>query len=130
MLYSHDNSFTPRRQMVEGETISADGKFWQFILRPGLRFPDGESVFARDVVSILRRWAIRDAFGKTLMDATDELSAESGCMVPFRLKKPFPRLIQALAKFSSPGPFIIPERRASLGVVRRWARLFYTIKKG
>ncbi len=116
MLYSHDESFTPRRQMVEGETTSADGKLWQFTLRPGLRFHDGEPVLARDVVASLRRWAILDAFGKTLMDATDELSAASDRVVQFRLKKPFPRLIQALAKFSSPGPFIIPERQAVLGI--------------
>jgi peptide/nickel transport system substrate-binding protein len=50
-------------------------KTWRLTLRDGLLFHDGSKVLARDVVASLRRWAVRDAFGQALMDATDELSA-------------------------------------------------------
>jgi peptide/nickel transport system substrate-binding protein len=116
MLYGLDESFTPRRQMVEGETVEDDGKRWRLTLRPGLRFHDGEPVRAADVVASLRRWGSVDAFGITLMRATDALSVVSDRVVEFRLKKPFPRLISALAKFSVPGPWIIPEHQATLPV--------------
>jgi peptide/nickel transport system substrate-binding protein len=59
-LYGVDDQLMPRRQMVEGEEVSADGLTWTFRLRPGLTFHDGESVRAKDVVASVDRWAARD----------------------------------------------------------------------
>jgi peptide/nickel transport system substrate-binding protein len=98
--------------MVAGHTIENDGKLWRLTLRDGLRFHDGAPVLARDVVPSIRRFAARDAFGRALMDATDELRAASDGVVEFRLKKPFPLLPNALGKSGTIMPAIMPERLA------------------
>jgi peptide/nickel transport system substrate-binding protein len=112
-LYGQDGSFTPSPQMLEGHTVENDGKLWNLTLRPGLLWHDGETVTARDCVASIRRWARRDAFGGTLMLATDELSAPDDRTIRFRLNKPFPLLPAALSKPTSPSPVMMPERLAN-----------------
>jgi peptide/nickel transport system substrate-binding protein len=65
------------------------------------------------VVASLRRWAVRDAFGQALMDATDELSAPTDKLVQFRLKRPFPLLPQSLGKPTALMAVVMPERLAN-----------------
>lgn len=112
-LYGQDAGFAVRPQMVEGHTVEADGRLWRLTLRGGLRFHDGEPVRARDVVASIRRFAARDAFGRALMEATDELAAVDDRTVQFRLKRPFPLLPAALGKTGTSMPCIMPERLAS-----------------
>ena len=54
---------------------------WTLTLRDGLRFHDGEQVLARDAVASIKRWAARDAYGRTLFEATDESRRldDAGC---------------------------------------------------
>jgi peptide/nickel transport system substrate-binding protein len=112
-LYGMDGSFTVSPQMVEGHTIENDGKLWKLSLRPGLLWHDGTPVLARDCVASIKRWARRDAFGDTLMQTTDELSAPDDRTIQFRLKKPFPLLPDALGKAASPMCAMMPERLAN-----------------
>lgn len=112
-LYALDEAGAVQPQMVEGHTVSEDGKLWRLTLRPGLKFHDGEPVLARDVVPSLRRWASRDGFGDALMAATDELSAPDDRTVQFRLKRPFPLLPEALAKPTNQMAAIMPARLAA-----------------
>ncbi len=111
-LYGQDAQYNFQPQMVAGHTIEDDGKLWRLTLRDGLRFHDGEPVRAQDVVPSIRRFAARDAFGRALMEATDELAAESDRVVRFRLKRPFPLLPAALGKTGTSMPCIMPERLA------------------
>ena len=111
-LYGQDAQFRIQPQMVAGHTTEQDGRLWRLTLREGLRFHDGEPVRAQDVVPSIRRFAARDAFGRALMEATDELSAADDRTVQFRLKKPFPLLPAALGKTGTSMPCIMPERLA------------------
>jgi peptide/nickel transport system substrate-binding protein len=111
-LYALDEAGVVQPQMVEGHTTEQDGKLWRLTLRDGLRFHDNTPVLARDAVASLRRWAIKDSFGQALFAATDELSAPSDNTVQFRLKRPFPRLSDALAKPTNQVAAIMPERLA------------------
>ena len=111
-LYGQAADYSIQPQMVAGHTTEDDGKLWRLMLRDGLRFHDGEPVLARDVVASIRRFAARDAFGRALMEATDELSAASDKVVQFRLKKPFALLPNALGKTGTSMPCIMPERLA------------------
>ena len=112
-LYGLDESYQPHPQMVEGHVIEDDGKRWTLVLRDGLLFHDGQKVNSRDAVASIRRWAARDAFGASLLAATDELSAPSDTHIVFRLKKPFPALPLALGRGSNTMLPIMPERLAN-----------------
>jgi peptide/nickel transport system substrate-binding protein len=118
-LYALDAEGQPQPQMAEGHTVDADGKIWRISLRDGLKFHDGSPVLARDVVASLKRWATADAFGQALMGATDELSAPSDNVVEFKLKRPFPLLLHAVAKPTNLVAAIMPERLASLPTTPR-----------
>jgi peptide/nickel transport system substrate-binding protein len=111
MLYGIDETLAPRRQMVEAEEVSSDGLTWTFRLRPGLKFHDGEPVLARDVVASLARWAARDSMGQMIRAIQNELTAVDDRTFRWSLKKPYPRLLFALAK-NITAAFIMPERIA------------------
>ena len=111
-LYGMDARLRPRPQMAAGHSTSADGLRWEITLRDGLRFHDGEAVLARDCVASIRRWAQRDGFGQVLMQATAELSAPDDRRIVFRLHRPFPSLLDGLAKIMTIPCFIMPERLA------------------
>jgi len=111
-LYGIDNTFTPRRQMVESEEVSADGLTWNFRLREGLRFHDGEPVRAEDVVVSLSRWMVRDGMGQMIRAITDELAGTDDRSFRWRLRQPYPKLLLALGKNNTPIAFIMPARIA------------------
>jgi peptide/nickel transport system substrate-binding protein len=112
-LYGQDHTYAIQPQMVEGHTIEHDGKLWRLRLRDGLLFHDNTPVLARDCVASIRRWSRRDAFGQTLMLATDELSAPDDQTIQFRLKRPFPFLPEALGKIGINMLPIMPARLAN-----------------
>ncbi|MBR0648521.1 ABC transporter substrate-binding protein [Roseomonas terrae] len=118
-LYGMDAAYQATPQMVDGHTIENDGKLWNLTLRDGLLFHDGERVLARDCVASIRRWARRDPFGATLLEATEELSAPDDRTIRFRLKHPFPLLPIALGKASVPVCAMMPERLANTDPFRQ-----------
>jgi peptide/nickel transport system substrate-binding protein len=111
-LYGVDEQLRPQRQMVESEQVSADGLTWDFRLRPGLKFHDGTPVLAKDVVASLTRWSARDSMGQMLKALQDELAAVDDRHIRWKLKRPYPKMLLALGKTSTPIAFIMPERLA------------------
>jgi peptide/nickel transport system substrate-binding protein len=111
-LYGLDRNFQPAPQMAEGHTVEADGLVWKIRLRPGLVWHDGTPVLARDCVASLNRWGTRNSFGSLLKAATEELSAPDDRTIQYRLKRPFPRLIDVLAHVTAPMCAMMPERLA------------------
>ncbi len=111
-LYGMDAEFRPRPQMAERHSVEDDGRRVTITLRSGPRFHDGEPVRAADVVASLRRWMKRSPSGQKLEEFTDDLVALDDRRVQFRLKRPFPFLLSALAQVSNGPAFIMPERIA------------------
>src|SRR3982075_4769964 len=111
-LYGFDETLQPQRQMVESEEVSDDGLIWTFRLRPGLKFHDGEPVLSRDVVASLTRWSARDAMGLMIKAIQNELTAVDDKTFKWVLKQPYPKMLLALGKNSTPCAFIMPERMA------------------
>jgi peptide/nickel transport system substrate-binding protein len=112
MLYGVDENLVAKRQMVEGEEVSADGLTWTFKLRTGLKFHDGAPVLAKDVTASLTRWMARDPMGLMIKALQQELTAVDDRTVKLVLSRPYPKLLYALGKNNTPCAFIMPERIA------------------
>ena len=111
-LYGMGSDFQPQPQMAEGHVFSGDRRECTITLRSGLRFHDGEPVRAQDCVVSLQRWMRRSPMGQKLATVLDELAALDDRRLRFKLKRPFPLLINALGSVNAPIPFIMPERLA------------------
>jgi peptide/nickel transport system substrate-binding protein len=119
MLYGVDATLTPRRQMVEAEEVSADGLTWTFRLRRGLRFHDGEAVLAKDAVASINRWAARDQMGQMIKAIENELVEIDDRTFRWVLNKPYPKMLVALGKSTSPCCFVMPARIAATDPFRQ-----------
>lgn len=108
-LYGIDDRFVPQPQMAAGHTLSDDGLRWQFTLRDGLLFHDGEKVRAADCVASIARWAKRDPFGQRMIALTDEMKPLDDRRFEIRLKRPYPQMLYGLGATTC---FIRPERLA------------------
>ncbi|MFC0217760.1 ABC transporter substrate-binding protein [Pseudochelatococcus lubricantis] len=111
VLIAVDENFKPQPQMADWQ-VSGDGKVYTFTLRDGLKFHDGAPVTAADAVASLQRWAKRDAGGQLIMDITASLEAKDDKTLVWTLDKPFPPLLDTIAKQSALPPFIMPARIA------------------
>ena len=112
-LFSIDAARKPQPQMAESASVSDDGRVWTIRLRDGLRFHDGEKVLARDAAASLRRWSARDVYGQTLGAAVDAFEAVDDRTLHIKLKRPFPLVLDALAKPNGMLPVVMPERLAN-----------------
>lgn len=112
-LVARDSKLKVRPQMAEGFTLSDDGKVYDFKLREGLRFHDGEPVRARDCVASLRRWMAKDTTGKLIASQLDAMEVVDDRAFRLRLKAPFPYLLRGLSKGGAMAAFMMPERLAS-----------------
>src|SRR5499433_385340 len=113
MLYGMDADLKVQWQMVEAEDVSADGLVWTFRLRPGLKFHDGEPVRADDAVASINRWAAREPMGQMIKAIENELAAVDDRTFRWVLKKPYPKMLLALGKTSTPCCFMMPARIAA-----------------
>ncbi|MBE9606145.1 ABC transporter substrate-binding protein [Acetobacteraceae bacterium H6797] len=111
-LYGVDDDYKVHPQAAAGHVIEDDGKRWVFTLRSGMKFHDGEPVRAIDAVASIARWCKRDAFGQRLATQTEEMRALDDLRFEIRLKKPFPMMLDAFAKVTTPCLYIMPERVA------------------
>jgi peptide/nickel transport system substrate-binding protein len=111
-LYSAGADMRPRPQMAEGHDVSADGRVWHIRLRPGLRFHDNTPVLARDCIASLQRWSQRDPMGQIMAAVVEQWNAPGDRTIELRLTRPFPLLLDALAKPDASCPFVMPERIA------------------
>ena len=111
-LYAAGADMRPRPQMAEGHEVSPDGRLWRIRLRPGLLFHDGTPVLGRDCIASLQRWCQRDAMGQIMAAVVAQWSAPDDRTLELRLTRPFPLLLDALAKPDASCPFIMPERIA------------------
>lgn len=112
-LFGRDAEGKPQPQMAQSHEVSSDGRIWSVRLREGLRFHDGTPVRAQDCIASLRRWSARDGMGQLLAKAVDSWTAPDDRTLRIALRRPFPRMLEALSKPSWAVPFIMPERVAA-----------------
>ncbi|HEY0526315.1 MAG TPA: ABC transporter substrate-binding protein [Stellaceae bacterium] len=111
-LFAVDAAGRPRPEMVDRYEVSADGMRYDFVLRSGLAFHDGQPVRAADAVASIKRWAQRDPLGKGMAAAAEEIAATGDLGFTIRLKQPFGLVLDALAKQSGIPLVVMPERLA------------------
>ena len=107
-LFAVDDTFAPKPQMVERYTISPDKLTYTFVLRPGLKWHDGQPVTAADCVASIQRWASRDSMGQTLAKFTASLEVADANTIRLVLKEPYGLVLDSLAKIGAPVPFMMP----------------------
>ncbi len=118
-LYGVTAKMEPRPQMAEGHTVEDNGLRWTVRLREGLRFHDGEPVRARDCTASLARWMKRDIVGQQIVARLDAMEAPDDRTLVFRLRKPFPALLFALARSQPNTAVMMPERLANVDAYKQ-----------
>ncbi len=122
-LYSADARLVPQPQMAAGHELSADGLTWRFRLRDGLSFHDGVPVRGQDCIASIKRWAVREPIGQLLATVVDRYVAVDDKTFEIRLTRPFPLMLDALAKPDALIPFIMPERVAATDPMKQFTEV-------
>ena len=110
VLLAMDEAGQVQPQMVDTWKISSDALTYEFTLRDGLKFHDGQAVTTADVIPSIKRWGNRDAIGKLLLGVTDSIEAVDEKTFTLTLSEPFGMVLQGLGKPSSNIPVIMPAR--------------------
>ena len=92
-LFAWDNKLQPKPQMVRDWSTSPDQLIWRFILRPGLKFHDGQRVTTADVIPSLQRWMLRDVVGQKLAASVTGMDAVDPNTFDIKLSKPYPAML-------------------------------------
>jgi len=111
-LFSMDEKFQIKPQMVDSWKQSDDGLTWSFTLRDGLEWHDGTPVTAEDCVASLKRWSARDSMGQKLASYLGEYKVVDAKTFEIVLKQKFGPMLDALGKPSVVVPFMMPKRVA------------------
>jgi peptide/nickel transport system substrate-binding protein len=111
-LFSMDENFQIKPQMVDKWEASADGLTWTFTLRDGLEWHDGKPVTAEDCVASLKRWSARDSMGQKLAQSLQEYKVVDAKTFQIVLKDKFGPVIESIGKPSVVVPFMMPKRVA------------------
>jgi len=88
-LFAWDSKLRPQPQMVDSYRISPDRLVHTYILRPGLKFHDGQPVTTKDVIPSIKRWMVRNTVGQSLARFIDKIEATDDKTFVIRLKEPF-----------------------------------------
>lgn len=111
-LFGMDAEYRPQPQMVGKFGVSDDKLTWTFELRDGLRFHDGTPVTTADVIPSIRRWAVRSGSGQLLMQRVASLDAKDDKTFVFKLREPFPLIVDILGNTTTPLLFIMRKKEA------------------
>src|SRR6185369_5973844 len=92
--------------LAEGWTVSADGRTYEFKLREGLKFHNGDPFTSEDVkFSFLRMKG-----GKILRDKVREVSTPAPYRVRFHLQDPWPDFMTFYGTLATTASWIVPKK--------------------
>ncbi|HEY7518182.1 MAG TPA: ABC transporter substrate-binding protein [Methylomirabilota bacterium] len=93
--------------LAESWTVSKDHLAYEFVLRKGVRFHNGDAMTAEDVKFSFERY--RGAASKTLKDRVAAVEAVAADRVRFRLKQPWPDFLTFYATATG-AAWIVPKK--------------------
>lgn len=98
--------FTPC--LAESYTMSPDAKTFEFKLRRGVKFHNGDTMTAEDV--IFSFWRYKATQAKMIQGKTEKVEAVNPYLVRFRFKEPFPDFLEYLVAGVTSLPWIVPKK--------------------
>lgn len=115
-LLSLDAKGDIKPQMAEKWQVSEDGKTYTFTLRPGLKWDDGSPVTAADCIASIKRWSSTDSVGQIMASLLTSIDQVDDRTFSLNFKVRTGIALQALSKYSSKAPFIMPKKVAETPV--------------
>src|SRR5258705_1532864 len=94
--------------LAESWSMSPDGLVYEFVLRKGLRFHNGDPVTAEDVKFSFERY--RGISAKLLKDKMAAVETPDGGRVRFRLKQPWPDFMTFYGTPATGAGWIVPKK--------------------
>jgi len=94
--------------LAESWTMSKDGLVYEFVLRQGIKFHNGDPVTADDVKFSFERY--RGAASKMLKDRTAAVETPDPQHVRFRLKGPWPDFMTYYGSLTTGAGWIVPRK--------------------
>lgn len=101
-----EGTFTP--SLAESYTISPDSKVYEFKLRKNVKFHNGDTMTAEDV--IFSFWRYKAAQAKTIHDKTEKVEAVNPYLVRIQFKEPFPDFLEYLVPGVTTIGWIVPKK--------------------
>lgn len=94
--------------LAESWTVSPDGLTWEFLLRGGIRFHNGDPVTADDVKFSFERY--RGGAAKLLKDRVREVQVVDPRRIRFLLKDPWPDFLTFYGTTASGASWVVPRK--------------------
>lgn len=101
-----DGTYTPC--LAESWTVSPDAKVYEFKLRKGVKFHNGDEMTAEDVIFTFWRYKVGQA--KFLHERTEKVEAVNPYLVRFQFKEPFPDFFEYLLPGVGTAAWIVPKK--------------------
>ncbi len=101
-----EGNYTPC--LAESYSISPDSKIYEFKLRRGVKFHNGDTMTAEDVVFSYWRYKGRQA--KFFHDNTEKVEVVNPLLVRFHFKNPFPDFLDYFLPGSTSVGWIVPKK--------------------
>lgn len=99
-------AFTPC--LAESWTISPDAKVYEFKLRQGVKFHNGDIMTAEDVIFTF--WRYKGAQAKIIQNRTEKVEAVNPNLVRFRFKESFPDFLEYLLPGVTTIGWVVPKK--------------------
>src|SRR5881397_3602663 len=100
------NAMAP--SLAESWSVSKDGLVYEFVLRQGARFHNGDPVIADDVKFSFERY--RGAAAKLLKERVAVVEVADPARVRFRLKEPWPDFMTYYGSLATGAGWIVPKK--------------------
>jgi peptide/nickel transport system substrate-binding protein len=94
--------------LAESWSVSADGLVYDFVLRRGVKFHNGDPVTADDVKFSFERY--RGIFARSLKDKVAEVETPDAGRVRFRLKQPWPDFMTFYGTLATGAGWVVPRK--------------------
>ena len=101
-----EGNFTP--SLAESWVISPDAKVYEFRLRKGVKFHNGDTMTAEDVTFSF--WRYKGASAKIIHDKTEKAEVVNPNLVRFHFKEPFPDFLEYLVPGGTTIGWIVPKK--------------------